>query len=352
MEENQILSFIAEWYDPHPQITKEFCVRYFSSTHELEMKDISNGRKFLKKTKLPQTIKKIDFAVGNNISLFSRDMKLVDYGDSNTRSQLDAGNEATVIIASIEPRSLGSFLTYFEELRFTIATLQDFKLQEEKEIEKYQTLLGIKFEFCKRMNIMLSIKGTNSINRCFKEKANLCKLFGNVVCASSLQEVSDYLVVLADIRNPVESFDKRQSTCCIVKRHVLQSRQLGSMINYILSNSFKIRGIRLVHLNISSIEEFYGAYKGVLENYNDVINSFNGPVVAVEVYSERDEDVVQSFREFSGPWDADIAKELYPDSIRAKFGKCAANNGMHCTDLTPDAPYELAYFFDILAYAR
>ena len=62
-------------------------------------------------------------------------MKLVDYGDSNTRSQLDAGNEATVIIASIEPRSLGSFLTYFEELRFTIATLQDFKLQEEKEIE-------------------------------------------------------------------------------------------------------------------------------------------------------------------------------------------------------------------------
>ena len=351
MEENKILSFIAEWYDPHPQITKKFFVRYFVSTHEIEMKDVSNGRKFLKRTKLPPTIKRIDFNVGNNISLFSRDMNFIDYGDSSTRLELQKENEVTVIVASIDPRFLGCFVKYFEEKGFTVTSIKNFLLEDHKQKDNFKALFGIKVHSGERINLSISVKGSNSIQRCYDDKPVLLKTFGEISCASSEQEASDYLAVLDGIETQNIYQDISDSTCCIIKRHVIQSRQVGSVIDYILSTSFKVRSIYLVNLNTLLTEEFYGAYKGVLKNYNDVVNSFNGPAVALQIYDCGNEGVVQRFRELSGPWDANIAKEINPDSIRAKFGICAANNAIHCTDLDSDAPYELAYFFDILANA-
>lgn len=42
-----------------------------------------------------------------------------------------------------------------------------------------------------------------------------------------------------------------------------------------------------------------------------------GPCIALEV---RAENAVETFRQTAGPWDVEIAKELRPKTVRAKFG--------------------------------
>ena len=67
---------------------------------------------------------------------------------------------------------------------------------------------------------------------------------------------------------------------------------------------------------------------------------------------DRQEEVVETFRAHVGPWDVEVAKELYPDTIRAHFGKDRTRNAIHCTDLPKDGVMECEYFFKILTNLR
>ena len=70
MECNErVLSFVAEWFDPHPQIVKQYLLKYHCNTTEVEMKDVQTKRIFLKKTKIPSSLKEQDFFVGASILL-------------------------------------------------------------------------------------------------------------------------------------------------------------------------------------------------------------------------------------------------------------------------------------------
>merc|ERR1711862_639432 len=61
-------------------------------------------------------------------------------------------------------------------------------------------------------------------------------------------------------------------------------------------------------------------------------------------------DAVTNFRkDVAGPWDVDIARELFPLSIRATFGKNNAENAIHCTDLPEDGVAEVRYFFQLMS---
>jgi nucleoside-diphosphate kinase len=50
----------------------------------------------------------------------------------------------------------------------------------------------------------------------------------------------------------------------------------------------------------------------------------------------------------AGPLDPEIAKNLRPDTIRARFGVDRARNAVHCTDLQTDGALECEYFFKLL----
>ena len=61
----------------------------------------------------------------------------------------------------------------------------------------------------------------------------------------------------------------------------------------------------------------------------------------------RQENAVKSFRELCGPVDPEIAKNLRPNTIRARFGTDRIRNAIHCTDLPEDGVLESEYFFSI-----
>jgi nucleoside-diphosphate kinase len=50
----------------------------------------------------------------------------------------------------------------------------------------------------------------------------------------------------------------------------------------------------------------------------------------------------------AGPWDVDIARELFPESIRGRLGHDKVRSVVHCTDLEEDAKLEVQYCFRIM----
>lgn len=52
-------------------------------------------------------------------------------------------------------------------------------------------------------------------------------------------------------------------------------------------------------------------------------------------------NVVSAFRYLCGPMDVTMAKQVRPDSLRAKYGVSKLENAVHCTDLTEDGTLEV-----------
>lgn len=71
----------------------------------------------------------------------------------------------------------------------------------------------------------------------------------------------------------------------------------------------------------------------------------SGPCVAMEV---RQENAVEQFRNFCGPYDPEIARKLEPKTLRARYGVDRVLNALHCTDMAEDGALEVHFIFDTL----
>lgn len=174
------------------------------------------------------------------------------------------------------------------------------------------------------------------------------------------------------------------STCCVIKPHIFKSYQVGNLLidfidllntqSHHHDSSLEIMDICLFQFqNIEYAHEFFNIYKDLNSpnvNYKCMIEEIvSGPCIALHVnrrhcrYSDEisnnnsasDENrseilsVHQIIRELIvGPWNIDIAKELFPYSIRAKYGLNDVQNAIHCTDLQSQIDLELQYMFQIL----
>lgn len=132
--------------------------------------------------------------------------------------------------------------------------------------------------------------------------------------------------------------------CCIIKPHAIQ--EAGKIIDLILSEGFEISALQLFNLDKPTAEEFLEVYKGVLPEFTALVDELtSGPCIAMEI---RQENVVQAFRDLCGPVDPEVARNLRPSTIRARFGSNRVQNAVHCTDLNEDGTLESEYFFRIL----
>lgn len=103
----------------------------------------------------------------------------------------------------------------------------------------------------------------------------------------------------------------------LIKPHVLQARQLGQVIDRLLSTGgFEISALQMFHLNKATACEFFEIYKGVSLEFNQLTDyvATGGPVVALEI---RQEDAVQKLRKFCGPHNPEQARQYNANSLRA-----------------------------------
>jgi len=135
-------------------------------------------------------------------------------------------------------------------------------------------------------------------------------------------------------------------TLCVVKPHAVKAGMAGVIVDSMIEEGFEVSAIELFTLTRVNASEFLEVYKGVLPEYNLMVEEMsNGPCIALEIRSEH---AVQAMREVMGPHDPELARVLRPQTIRAKHGLDKVMNAVHCTDLVEDGQLEVEYFFRIL----
>jgi nucleoside-diphosphate kinase len=135
-------------------------------------------------------------------------------------------------------------------------------------------------------------------------------------------------------------------SCVAVKPHSVLAGHAGKIIDAILEEGFEISAMEMFYLDKPSSEEFFEVYKQVLPEFVPMVEHMTtGAIIAMEV---RQENVIKTLRQLVGPHDPEIAKNLRPNTLRAKYGMDRIKNAIHCTDLEEDGVLECEYFFSLL----
>ncbi len=77
--------------------------------------------------------------------------------------------------------------------------------------------------------------------------------------------------------------------------------QAGAILSQIQDAGFQISAMQMFHMEKANAEEFFEVYKGVVQEYPDMVGELtSGPCIALEI---RAQDAAKTFREMVGPAD-------------------------------------------------
>ncbi|KAM6287073.1 nucleoside diphosphate kinase homolog 7 isoform 2-T2 [Spheniscus humboldti] len=338
------------------------------------MYDVKNRRTFLKRTKY-ESLHLEDLFVGNKITVFSRHLSLVDYGDQYTARKLGSRKERT--LALIKPDAMpkiGELIDIIINAGFTITKAKMMALSRKEAADfyvdhqskpfynellqfitsgpivameilgddavcKWKTLLG------PANSAVAQTDAPDSIRANFGHDGLRNAAHGPDSVASAAQELELFFPSSGG-RGPVNSAKFTNCTCCIIKPHAVNEGLVGKIIKAIINEGFQISALQMFNMERANVEEFYEIYKGVVAEYVEMVTELcSGPCIAMEIIQPEPPKV---FRDFCGPSDPEIARHLRPGTLRAVFGKNKVQNAVHCTDLPEDGLLEVQYFFKIL----
>ena len=271
------LSFIAEWFDPHPRVVKRYLLKYYPKSHEVEMKEVESSRKFLKRTEIDKSLSKDEFFVGATVIIFSRDLKLVNYGDNETRSLLDPASEKTIAFLTPSASALvGKVIASAEGAGLTLVDLKAFAIDcnlasetaavlgldgDQLRSDDVKLCICMEFRGDKAMKTLLDTIGSNGCTELKNQEG--------IIIASSFDEAKTYKdLFLSKTYSPTAKYDPQQSTCCVIKPHIIKSRMVGKIVEDILARGLDINAIQLFHLDRTTATEFYEVYKDLKEYHS------------------------------------------------------------------------------------
>uniref|UniRef100_A0A0A9WVC5 Nucleoside diphosphate kinase 7 n=2 Tax=Lygus hesperus TaxID=30085 RepID=A0A0A9WVC5_LYGHE len=377
---NDKYSFLATWYETESAVLRKFYLFYYPTDNTICLFDIGKNRTFLKRTHV-DNLEKRDIFVGNIVKIFSRHIKITGYANEYTQRIMGRSMQSTIVIIKPDGRSkMGSILKMIINEGFRISELRMLKLPAslvEQFYQKKKDSLGfaalvtymssspvIALELINNEGVdrMKDLCGPTDPDQARREApASIRACFGTdeahnaIHSSSSVEESRLERELLFGKHAPASNSSTdtavlKHSTCCVIKPHAVRDGKLGEIIEMIEGEGYTITAMRMFRLDNINAEEFLEIYRGVLPEYTDMVSEFvNGGCVALEVVGPTKEDTPQDFRNFVGPMDPDMARQLRPNTLRARFGKNKVQNAIHVTDLPEDAPLEVEYFFKILA---
>jgi len=359
--------FITEYYDTYATIVKKFQLFYYPKDDTIEIYDIKNKKIFLKRGAVPGISFK-DLYLGNDINIYSRLHKLVEYGDDYTKNYFEEIRSNTFgLIKPDAYLNIGKIIDCIYQNGFSISKLKLCKLSPDdaaifynniQNQPSFQTMVNfISSDYVVGMDLVkknaikewLSLIGPEDVELAQKTSPDsLRAIFGN----SGIKNALHGSLSSADAKRESSLiFNKirhepilNDNSCVVIKPHAISEGNAGKIIDILLTEGFEISSMEMLYIDKVQAEEFFEIYKGVLPEYSQMIDSVVcGPIIAIEV---RQNDCVNKLRTLVGPHDPDIAKALRPNTIRAKFGNNCVYNAIHCTDLEEDANIECDYLFN------
>jgi nucleoside-diphosphate kinase len=125
----------------------------------------------------------------------------------------------------------------------------------------------------------------------------------------------------------------------IIKPDAVRARKVGSIMQRILDNGFRIRGLKLKHMTRSEAEGFYAVHRE--RPFFAGLTEFMSSAPCIVMVLEK-EGAVKAWRDLMGATDPAKAEE---GTLRKEFGASVGENAVHGSDSDENAAIEIAYFF-------
>ena len=128
----------------------------------------------------------------------------------------------------------------------------------------------------------------------------------------------------------------------IIKPDAVRKGHTGSIIQRILDDRVKIRGLKRIHMTRAQAEGFYAVHRDrpFFGGLTEFMSS--GPCVVMALEKE---GAVKSWRDLMGATDPAKADA---GTLRKEFGGSVGENAVHGSDSDENAAIEIAYFFSRL----
>ena len=353
----------VDWYDPQPMLTRQFVMRIYAEERQVEMYDAKSRRTFLKKSPLPASIMIGDLYLGNEIVLHSRALKIVQYADHATAMALSGSQlKSTVVLtpSCLLAGKLGKIISMLENAGLMIKKL---KMVAFGESEAYEctSLLSRDPQVAHLLGssncVVVVVSGTDAVRVLISTCKEISDLLGDgmeeiAISAPNNKAAADLEELTFGTTRPLAHWPTARfgtdCTCCVIRPHVISAKKFGAILSHIEATKiYEISALALFKLDIPAATEFLEIYEGVIPAFEASVKQLSsGPCCALELRANG--STVQQFRDTCGPWDVNFAKEIRPNTIRAKFGVDGIENAVHCTDLPDDGGSEVRYFFEIL----
>ena len=314
--------------------------------------DIKNRRPFLKKTKIP-TVTMDTLHMGAVVTVYSRQLKIVEYGDSHTEAAFSLARQQTLCV--VKPGAVhlaGKVINASQKSGFSVARVKMAQLSSAEASAMFGEASATELSSGPSMGV--SLVGDDAVSS-FKALAK--------ELVSSLGDCVVYSESADAVASQTSAYFANAPACrladtalCLVKPSSMD--HLGLVVDAVMGAGFTMTGASTFTLDRVDAVEFLEVYKGVVPEFAASVDELtSGPFVAIEVAQSgsgsngSENGVVEALREACGPADPEIARVLRPNSIRAKFGFDKVRNAVHCTDLPEDGELETHYFFKILQNA-
>lgn len=345
-----VYSFMLNWEDTRSALVKTYRMTYYEkkgSKAEIELYDVKSKRVFLKR--MPYDLRTDQLFVGAYITIYARQMQVVEYGDPRTQAKFSSIT-TLALICQFGRSSAPALQEICRRFNFQNIKLMTFNATE---ASAFSNIVkgGPGPILTSGAVLAMELRSRTGLD-CTEEWHSMIpslqsKYDGTFWGASKAVEEKASRAVFS---SPSSGLCTSGQNCsiCLVKPHCVADGNLGGVVTDILSRGLAITGIRLCTLTQKQALEFHQVYETVLpdKTFTDVIQEASaGPSVAIEVSGE---EVVQRLRAIAGPIDFPMAHKLRPTSLRAKYGRSTAQSAVHVTDLPEDGTLESDYLFRIL----
>lgn len=325
-------SFIVEYFDPLASLTRTYQFCYFSEDKTIEMYDVKTKRLFLKRCAYP-SLTPNELYVGATINVFSRPLRIVDYGDEATRRQLTTKAGECMVALDMERHGAvaGKAIDELTSKNLRIAAIRLVDLPAD--ISGYYAL--------PQRCLLIVVSGPEVREKVAPPSASSSNPLVVIADASHVQKIKE--TVLGPSRTTAAI---KNCAVCVIKPHAITSGHHGTILQRLIDEGFYISALGSYQLTVADAEDFLEVYNGVLPEYKKLVEQMSsGPCWAIEVSAENS---VPALRAVCGPHDPEVCHVLLPQTIRSKYGVDRIRNAVHCTDLEEDGPLESEFFFSLV----
>tara|TARA_B110001452_G_scaffold82913_1_gene67822 strand:- start:2632 stop:3384 length:753 start_codon:yes stop_codon:yes gene_type:complete len=249
---------------------------------------MKSRRTFLKRCDYP-SVSISQLFVGSIITVYSRQLKVVEYADAFTKREFEKTSQATVAMVMPEALpDLGKIVDNVLRVGFMISEMKltqgavAMKLKAEDAVGKWQALIDGKS----------GVSGSSD-SAAAEMEAEQC--FG------------------AGAPKPMLAHPE-QSTLLLVRPHAIVDGVLGQIVDQVLACGFSVGNLQMMQMTRPNAQEFLEVYKGVVPEYADWVEELtSGKCVVMQLLLA--ENPVLALRELCGAHDPEIASHLQARAV-------------------------------------